>query len=570
MDIEKLAEKWSLYNKYKYGNIELNSVISKIVYEYPEIKKNIKEIIPKVKEIVDKINKITKEEAYERLKNEYPELLEEKKKEEKIGLPSLKNAIDGKVVTRFAPNPSGYLHIGHARAIILNYEYAKMYKGKFILRIEDTDPKVKKPDPNVYDAIKEDVEWLINDKVDEFYIQSERLDIYYKYIKELLEKELAYVDLSPPELISKYRNEGIPTEYRDKDPGWNLEQFEKMLNGEYDEGRAVIRIKTDLNHPNPSIRDWIAFRIVNPKRNPHPYLLNKYGENYVEKYWIWPTYNFSVSIDDHLMRVTHVLRMKEHEVNAFKQKYIYDYFGWEFPIVINYGALLVKDMPLHKSEIRKLIKEGKISGWDDPFLPTLRGLRRRGIDREAIRKYIIEIGPNPVDVQVNWDKIYTYNREIYDKKAKRFFILRNPVKVIIKDLKLPKEIKIENHPEVDLGYREFKINSNIIYVEKSDLNNKYIRLMEGFNISIIDIKEDYAIAEYLSDSYEDAKNLNAKIIQWVPEEYKMDVMIWEKDGKINGSCEKYVFELTKDGEILHGIRYGFFKRENNYLIFMHK
>jgi len=134
------------------------------------------------------LNNISREEAYNILLKEYPELLEEKKKEERKGLPELKNAVEGKVKTRFAPNPSGYLHIGHARAIILNYEYAKMYKGKFILRIEDTDPKVKKPDPDVYDSIKEDVEWLINDKVDEFYIQSERLDIYYKYIKELIEK----------------------------------------------------------------------------------------------------------------------------------------------------------------------------------------------------------------------------------------------------------------------------------------------------------------------------------------------------------------------------------------------
>jgi glutamyl-tRNA synthetase len=570
MDIDKLIKKWVLYNKYKYGNVDLNSVVSKIVYENPDLKKNIKEIIPKVKEEINNLINISREEAYNILLKEYPELLEEKKKEERKGLPALKNAIEGKVRTRFAPNPSGYLHVGHARAIILNYEYAKMYKGKFILRIEDTDPKVKKPDPNVYESIKEDVEWLINDKVDEFYIQSERLDIYYKYIKELIEKGFAYVDLSPKEIISKYRAEGIPTEYRLKESEWHLEQFEKMLNGYYDEEKAVIRIKTDLNHPNPSIRDWIAFRIVNPNKNPHPYLLQKYGENYVERYWLWPTYNFSVSIDDHLMGITHVLRMKEHEVNAYKQKYIYEYFGWEFPTIINYGALLVKDLPLHKSEIRKLIKEGKISGWDDPFLPTLKGLKRRGIDREAIRKYIIEIGPNPVDVIINWDKIYTYNREIYDKKAKRFFIIRNPIKVIINDLPSNKIIKVKNHPEVDLGYREFIIKSNIIYIDINDINNKYLRLFEGFNIEIIDKKEDYIIAKYLSDSIEDARKLNAKIVQWVPEEYKINIKIWEKDGMIDAIAEKYVLELTKDEEVIHGIRYGFFKREKDYLIYMHK
>ncbi|MGC9079311.1 MAG: glutamate--tRNA ligase [Nanopusillaceae archaeon] len=570
MDHIKLAEKWALYNRTKYDKVEVNSVISKIIYEKPEIKNKIKEIINDVKEIVEKINKLSREEAYEILRQKYPELLEEKKKEEKKGLPPLRDAVDGKVVTRFAPNPSGYLHLGHARAIILNYEYAKMYHGKFILRIEDTDPKVKKPDPNVYEAIKEDVEWLIEDKVDDFFIQSERLDIYYKYIRGLIEKGFAYVDLSPQEKISEYRAKGIPTEYREKDPSWHLEQFEKMLEGYYDEGQAVIRIKTDLNHPNPSVRDWIAFRVVNPKKNPHPYLLNKYGENYVEKYWIWPTYNFSVSIDDHLMGVTHILRMKEHEVNSFKQKYIYDYFNWEYPVVINYGALLVKDMPLHKSEIRKLIAEGKISGWNDPFIATLRGLKRRGITNYAIKKYIIEIGPNPVDVLVNWDKIYTYNREVYDKKAKRFFIIRDPIKVIVENMELPKKIIIKNHPEVDLGTREFVIRSNIFYIDKSDLDKRYLRFMEGFNIEIIRIEKDHIIARYISDRYEDIKNYDYKIIQWVPEEYKIEIEVLEPFKKIKVIAEKYVMDLTNDGEVLHGVRYGFFKRENDHLIFMHK
>ncbi len=570
MDYLRLARKWALYNKLRYGNIEVNSVISKIVAEDPSFRQFIKEYIKKIKDICEEINKLSIDEAKKLLESEYPEMLIEKKKEEKIGLPPLKNAVEYKVKTRFAPNPSGYLHIGHSRAIILSYEYAKMYKGKFILRLEDTDPKVKKPDPNVYDSIKEDTEWLINDKVDEFYIQSERLEIYYDYIKKLIEMGYAYVDLSPPEKIKECRAKGIPTEYRNKDISWNLDQFEKMLNGEYDEGQAVIRIKTDIDHPNPSVRDWIAFRIVNPIKNPHPYLLLKYGKNYAEKYWVWPTYNFSVSIDDHLMGVTHIFRMKEHEVNTIKQKYIFDYFGWEFPTVISYGALITKGMPLHKSEIRKLIAEGKISGWDDPFIATLKGLRRRGISNEAIRKYIIELGPSPVDAVVNWDKIYSYNREIYDKKAKRFFIIRDPIKIEVRSIQLPKRIVVRNHPEVNLGYREFNINSNIFYLDKSDINNKYIRLMDAFNIEIEEVKDNYVIARYISDEYEDAKKFKAKIVQWVSENYMINIEILEPFKKINAISESYVMKLTNDGEVLHGIRYGFFIREKDHLIYMHK
>lgn len=565
MSFKDIARKWALYNKYKYGKLDLNSVVSKVVYEYPEIKGRIKEVINEIKNIVEEVDKLSKEECFDILKREFPELLEERKKEEKK---ELKEFNIYKTNTRFAPNPSGYLHIGHARAIVLSYYYAKKYNGKFILRLEDTDPKVKKPMIEVYDKIKEDVEWLINDKVDEFYIQSERLEIYYEHIKKLIEKGFAYIDLSDQKTISKLRKEGIESEYRNKGIEWNIEQFYKMINGEYDEGQAVIRIKTDMVHPNPSVRDWIAFRIINPKKNPHPWLLYKYGENYAEKFFLWPTYNFSVSIDDHLMGIKLILRMKEHEVNTIKQSYIYEYFGWEKPIVVNYGALLVKGMPLHKSEIRKLMSEGKISGWDDPFLPTLRGLKRRGISNEAIKKYILEMGVTLVDAVVDWEKIYRFNREIYDKNAKRYFIVKNPIKLIVEGMK-EKSIKIRYHPKENLGEKDYIIKNNVFYIEKDDLKYRYVRLMDLFNVEIYKVENDFAIGRYISDNLEDIKKLNGGIIQWINEDYKTKIKVWERDGIKECLAESYINDV-KDGEIIHGIRFGFLKREKDRFIFVHK
>ena len=564
MDYREVAKKWAVFYRYKYDNLDLNSIVSKVVAEVPEIKKNIKEIIPEIKKIIDEVMKINKEEAYEIILKNYPQMLErkkEEKKEEDIGLKPPVN-------TRFAPAPTGYLHIGHSRAIILNHYYAKKYNGKFILRLEDTDPKVKKPLVEVYDKIKEDVEWLIDDKVDGFYIQSERLKIYYDHIVKLIEKGYAYIDLCSKEKISENRRLGKACEHREKDVEWNLEQFEKMLNGEYNEGEAVIRIKTDVKHPNPSIRDWIAFRIIDPEKNPHPWLLYKYGENEAKKYYLWPTYNFAVVIDDHLMGVNLVIRMKEHEVNTYKQRYIYKYFGWEEPKVINYGAFVVKDMPLHKSEIRKLLQEGKISGWDDPSLPTLRGLKKRGITREAIRRYVLEVGLSPVDITIDWERIYTYNREIIDRNAKRYFIIRNPIKVIVEGFE-GKKVKIKNHPAVDLGEREYEISSNIFYIEKNDIKNKYLRLMEFINIEIVDVKEDYAIARYIGDKYEDAKKLGASIIQWVSDDIKTEIKIWEGYNKFSAIAERKIEEVL-NGEIIHAIRYGFLKKENDYFIYVHK
>ncbi|MEM0379302.1 MAG: glutamate--tRNA ligase [Nanopusillaceae archaeon] len=570
MNFEDIAKKWALFCKVKYDKIDLNSVVSKVVAEIPEIKKDIKKYIPKIKEIVEKINIIDKEKAKIILENEFPEILAAKKEEKKDKIDYLEEAEYGKVKTRFAPNPSGYLHIGHAKAIVLSYYFAKKYNGKFILRLEDTDPKVKKPLIEAYEKIIHDVEWLIEDKIDEIYIQSERLNIYYTYAKKLIELGYAYVDLCNSEKIKDNRKKGIACEHRSKDIDWNLEQFKKMLDGEYDEGQAVLRIKTDINHPNPSIRDWIAFRVINPEKNPHPWLLYKYGENYAKKFWVWPTYNFSVSIDDHLMEITHVFRMKEHEVNTYKQKYIFDYFGWKMPKIINYGAFLVKDVPLHKSEIRKLINEGKIDGWDYPFLATLMALRRRGIQPKAIKKYVLEIGISLVDSYIDWERIHSYNREIIDSFSKRFFIIRNPIKVIIRNIKIPKEVILKNHPKEDLGERKIIIKSNIFYLEKSDvLNNKYLRLMDAFNIEVEKIEEDKAICKYISDSLEDAKKINAKIVQWVSEEDSINIKILEPSGIINAIGESNL-KFVNDGEIIHAIRYGFLKKEKDKFIFMHK
>ncbi|MEM4757645.1 MAG: glutamate--tRNA ligase [Nanopusillaceae archaeon] len=570
MELEDIVKKWSLFCKVKYEKIDINSIISKVVAEIPEIKKDIKNQIPKIKEIVEKISKISKDEAKEILEREFPELLTTKKEEKKSKIENLENLEYKNVKTRFAPNPSGYLHIGHAKAIILSYYFAKKHNGKFILRLEDTDPKVKKPMIEAYEKIIYDVEWLIEDKIDEIYIQSERLRIYYDYAKKLIELGYAYVDLCDDLTIKNNRKNGIVCEHRNKSIEWNLEQFEKILNGEYDEGMAVLRIKTDMNHPNPSIRDWIAFRIVNPEKNPHPWLLEKYGKNYAERFWAWPTYNFSVSIDDNLMGITHVFRMKEHEVNTYKQKYIYDFFGWKMPKVINYGAFLVKDVPLHKSEIRKLINEGKIDGWDYPFLATLMALRRRGIQPKAIKKYVLEIGISLVDAYIDWERIYSYNREIIDRSSKRFFIIKDPIKVIVENIKIPKEIVIKNHPKEDLGERKIIIKNKVFYLERSDvINNKYLRLMDAFNIEVDRIEKDIAICKYISDSLEDAKKINAKIVQWLSEENLENIKILEPSGIVNAMGESSL-KFVNDGEIIHAIRYGFLKKENDKFIFMHK
>ncbi|MGC8567017.1 MAG: glutamate--tRNA ligase family protein, partial [Caldisphaera sp.] len=301
--LNRIVMVYTLRNAIEHnGKAQSNSVMSMILGERPELRSRAKELYGLVNAYVEKVNLMNIDQQKQELSN-YGIVFEVKRKEknEEKRLPLLPNAEEGKVVTRFAPNPDFVIHIGNARPAILSYEYAKMYKGKMILRFEDTDPRTKTPIKEAYDLIRQDLNWL-GVHPDEEYIQSLRMEIFYRAIREMIAKGCAYIDLSGEEgkkmLLNKQE---LPD--RNKSIDVQMENFDKILNNYFKEGQAVIRIKTDINHPNPSIRDWIAFRIIDSDKYPHPLVGSKYN--------VWPTYNFAVSVDDHLLGITHVLRGKE-------------------------------------------------------------------------------------------------------------------------------------------------------------------------------------------------------------------------------------------------------------------
>ncbi len=425
-EIMELILKYALINAYthKGGKANPKAVIGKVLGENPELREKAREIVPLVNEVVEEVNSLSLEEQEAKLREIYPEFFEEKEEKkggEKKGLPPLPKAEKGKVVTRFAPNPpDGAFHLGNARAAILSHEYARMYDGKFILRFDDTDPKVKRPEPIFYEWIKEDLEWL-GFKIDEIHIASDRLEIYYDYAEKLIKMGKAYVCTCPPEKFRELRDKGIACPHRDEPVEAQLERWRKMLNGEYKEGEAVVRIKTDLNHPNPAVRDWPALRIID---NPnHPRTGNKYR--------VWPLYNFASAIDDHELGVTHIFRGQEHAENETRQRYVYEYFGWEYPVTVHHGRLSIEGVILSKSKTRKGIEEGKYLGWDDPRLGTIRALRRRGIRPEAIRELIIEVGLKRSDTTISWDNLAAINRRIVEPIANRYFFVADPIPMYI-------------------------------------------------------------------------------------------------------------------------------------------
>ena len=419
--MKEIVRKYTLVNAIRHkGKAEGKSVLSKVLTEKSEYKVNIKILINLVNTIVEEVNSISIEQQKKELSKKHPNLLTINHKETKKKiLPPLPNVIRyKKVVTRFAPNPDCVLHIGSLRAALLSDEYAKIYRGAFILRFEDTDPRLKKSSLEFYEAIREDLSWLGCLWHKEF-IQSDRICIYYDYASKLIEVNGAYICICKREDSKTKLEKGLSCPCRLQSKSTNLERWNSMLDGGFQEGEAVLRVKTDLKHPNPAIRDWPAFRIINPLANKHP----RVGSTYR----VWPLYNFACGIDDHLMNITHIIRGKEHITNATKQSYLYDHFGWRYPESIHYGRLRIEGADLSKSKILQKVTTKEVDGFDDPRLPTLKALKRRGISPVTFRDLIVEIGPKPVDANLSWKNIYAHNRRVLEPKSRRYFYVEDPI-----------------------------------------------------------------------------------------------------------------------------------------------
>lgn len=545
-DIIEAARKYAAYNASDHdGTAQPGSVIGKILAEYPELKKRVKEVIPIINKEVKAVNAWTQEQQQKFVEENYPELLETKKIEEAPKtLPPLEKVDEWPIIkTRFAPNPDGALHLGSAEPITFCDEYAKMYNGHFILRFEDTSAEVKPPIPEMYDAIIEDLEWL-GVKIDEKYIQSDRIELYYRYAEQVLREGNAYVCTCDVEAFRELYMNKQACPCRELDPKIQLERWNKMLDGTYEQGEAVVRIKTDLQDPNPAVRDWPALRISEAW---HPRKGNKYR--------VWPLYNFSCSIDDALMGVSHIIRGKEHDVNTIRQRWLQKYLGWQIPEIINVGRLGLEAGILSKSKMRAGIEDGTYSGWDDPRLGTLRALRKRGIQPQAIRNIMIHVGPKPVNVSISWDNFASENRQIIEPLSNRYSFVQDPVKVTVKNVKKTITAKLPVHPDYpERGNRVHvlaPVNEAIhLYLSSNDLDRieegKLVRLMGIANIMITAIGDEIT-AEYHSEDYQIARDKEAPFLNWLPFEGGVEAKVIMPDAsEAIGLAEASVNEMKPD------------------------
>lgn len=399
--MDNLGEKaraYALKNAIAHGgSASAGPVISALFVEGLK-KEDVGRYAKEISEIVRQVNEMSVEDQKKEFEN-----VEVSEREVREELPELPNAENG-VIMRFAPSPSGGLHVGHALTSCLSFDYVQKHGGKFYLRIEDTNPE--NIYPNAYKLIEEEAKWLFDDKV-EIIVQSDRMELYYKYVKELIEKDAVYVCSCASEDFKNFveLKENCPC--RNNEKSENEFRWKKML-GEvekYEVGEAVLRFKSlnGMSDPNPAMRDFPLARI-NEKKHP------RQGK----KYRVWPLMNLAVSVDDIDLAMTHIIRAKEHRDNAKRQEMIYKVLGKKFAWVGFLGRIHLKGMKLSASQITQDISEGKYSGWDDKRLLTVASLKKQGYKPSAFWKLAEHIGLNENDKTLSigdlFELLHTFNK----------------------------------------------------------------------------------------------------------------------------------------------------------------
>ncbi|TFG07285.1 MAG: glutamate--tRNA ligase [Promethearchaeota archaeon] len=547
------------------GKPNKKAVMGKLMAERKDLRSRAKEIMPILDQVIDEISKLSLDDQRKTLLELDPTALDkEEAKEEKKELPELPNVNNyEKVVMRMAPYPSGALHIGNARMILLNDEYVKRYDGELILFYDDTigspkslrdSPKAKYVLPEAYNLIKEGLEWL-GVKVSKTYYKSDRLHIFYDYCEKLIRDNMAYVCFcEADEFRVKYKDQMKNCPHRDQSLDTNLEEWKNMLDGKYHETEAVVRLKTGMDQKDPALRDQIIMRISEAE---HPRVGNKYI--------VWPMLEFSWAIDDHMIGVTHILRGTDLIKEDYIEDFVWNHFKWKKAEFLHYGRINFPDMKLSKTKARNNIQKGTYEGWTDPRTWSLQSLAKRGIRPEALRETLLDLGMSlsGITFSVNW--LYSKNQDLIDEISNRYFYVEEPFLMEIADVpfseKVAEPLLLPSNPKK--GTRKIKVTSknNVlsIHIAKSDAEKlevgQIIRLKDLINIKIktIDLNTNKISAKYHSSELD----RNFSIIHWVPYEDFILVKILKPDGSLTEGYGETNLLTIPMNETIQFERYGF-------------
>jgi glutamyl-tRNA synthetase len=567
-EIENTARKYALQNAVQFnGTAQLNAVLGKVIGIYQKKGIQPKKIIPLVKKTVNLVNNLSLIQQRDQLEILAPEMLLKEKKIRDFSLPELPNAEEKKVVTRFPPEPNGYLHIGHAKAAIIDYEYAKKYDGRFILRFDDTNPE--KDELEFYDAQKQDLHWL-NIEWDECYHTSDHLKKHYELCAQLIKQKDAYICLCDIKQIKNGRQNKKGCSCRNESNDIHIDRWERLLSSSIDTG--IVRLKANMKSNNTAMRDPTLFRIVT---EPHP--IQK------DHFHIWPTYDFAGAVEDSLSGVTHPFRTKEYELRDEVYFYLLDKLQLRRPYLMEFARLSIDGMPVSKRKITPLIQRELVTGYDDIRLPTLRGLQKRGIVPEAIKNFVLSQGISKVESKVSFSLIEAENRKVIDPISKRLFFVPNPMKLIVSHLPLETVI-IPFHPtNKSLGKRSIRIRDTF-YIPGDDVKSLKVgdifRLKDLCNVQIEEMNDEIQGISAGLNLIDTSKKIQWTTTDAIPLTINKPELLF-KNGTFNSesmqTIEGYIeptIRTFNSGEIIQFERFGFVRieKQNNDInaFFVHR
>ncbi|MCK5450004.1 glutamate--tRNA ligase [Candidatus Pacearchaeota archaeon] len=539
---EEVIEAYALENATKHqGKANQGAVLASLFAEGLE-KSEIKEIIPTIQKILQRVNVLSPEKQKEKFSNINFKTSKRKIRE---GLPELSNVQEGKVVMRFAPFPSGPLHLGNARTMVLNDEYVKMYGGKLILVMDDTIGSEAKPiQPEAYKLIEEGAKWLNVNYEKKVIHKSDRIEKYYAYAEELIKKGYMYICTCQKDTMHDLKAKGIACSCRELPREFQLKRWKEMFTAK--EGSMCVRLKTHMQDSDPAFRDRIMFRISD---RPHAKLQNKYR--------VYPLLDFSWAIDDHVLGITHILRGMELAIETRVEKFIWDIFKWEHSEVIYNGHFAIEGVKISKSKSAQEVKSEKYIGWNDSRTWSLQSLRDRGITPEAIRQFILNTGIKKTNITIPIDVLYTLNKKILNE-VPRYFFVENPIKITIKGC--PKlTAKLPLHPNQKNGYRTYQTTQNFLIPEQDTelMHDGNYRLMHLLNFKVDNVKR-LSPKEYSFLSEEPDSNMKTKFIHWLPHSpNNIEVEIRMPDGTIQTGLGEEELGNLKVGTIIQFERFGF-------------
>jgi len=549
-DAKSAIERAAIANASRHeGRAEVGAVIGRVLAEFPELRSEAGLVSKEAAAVVRRVNALTADEQA-RLLEKHPEDGDSVRHEGRTGLPPLPNAVKGRTGFRLPPEPSGYMTVGHAMAFTINYLYKEQYDGELWLRFEDTNPR--KVQPQFYEIFRKGIGWL-GIECDHEKNVSDDMELFYENGKKLVELGFAYACSCDEAKVKRLRFDGVACEHRDNPVEVNLRIWDELLAKKHKEGSYVIRFKGDMQSQNYSLRDTNIFRVID---HPHPLTGAKYN--------FWPTYDLAVAVEDQVCGITHVLRSSEFRNEL--QQLIRDALKFRHLEVIQFSRFNFKGTPVAKRLLRPLVEKGLVAGWDDPRMPTVEGLRRRGIIPQAVRDFTLQVGYTKTEHEYDWSMLLSLNRKLLDPVSRRVFFVPDPTELVV-DGAPERKVTIPYHPQNDMGSRSIETDGEF-FVSSGDLKaaakGSVFRLMDLYNVELTSNGQK-ARAKYVGDEVLP----NSRKFQWVTRSHSevrvtvpgllfLDGDVFDKDSlkEVKGFAEESASGI-RIGEIVQFPRFGF-------------